>query len=72
MSMHFDDVGSCIKKCWTPDGGQHFKISKQYTNITNSDNKVSNKKFKTVLSVNVEKQSFESHDQYLDVYCTGK
>ena len=42
------------------DGDQNFEMLKLFSNIANSDNKVSNTLFKFFLAVNVEKQSIES------------
>ena len=39
-----------------------FEMLKLLKNIANNDNKVSNKSFKTILAVNVEKMSIESHE----------
>ena len=39
---------------------QHFEMLKTSANIVYSDNKVSNKLFKTILALNVEKRSIES------------
>ena len=59
MNKYFPDLDlNVINSRWI----SHFWNAETSANITNSDNKVSNKELKTVLAVNVEKLSIESHE----------